>query len=105
MTSSLRQAFVAALDASVRDAFAGHPGLDEQLATMAAAAVEARGSLAVSPEALVTHVARVAGSKTEPGSLGTLRAGDLYLACACAAGNDRALQIFDDEYAGRRRDH
>lgn len=98
MTSSLRQAFDAALDATVRPAFAGHAGLDEELATMAAAAVEARGSLGVTSEALVAHVARVAGAKTEPASLGTLRAGDLYLACACAAGHDRALQLFEDEY-------
>ena len=98
MTSSLHQAFVAALDASVRPAFAEHAGLDEELATMATLAVEARGSLGVRSEVLVAHVARVAGAKTEPASLGTLRAGDLYLACACAAGHDRALQLFEDEY-------
>jgi RNA polymerase sigma-70 factor (ECF subfamily) len=98
MPPSLRQAFVDALDASVRDAFAAHPALDEQLAAMAEAALVARGPLAVTPEALVAHVARVAGTKTDPDALGTLRAGDLYLACACAAGHDRALHLFDDEY-------
>lgn len=98
MTASLRQTFVAALDESVREAFLAHPGLDEQLATMVAAAVEARGPLAVTPEGLVTHMARVAGTKTEPAGLGSLRAADLYLACACAGGQDRALQLFEAEY-------
>lgn len=98
MTASLRQAFVAALDESVRPAFLAHPGLDEQLQAMVTAAVQARGPLGVEPEALVAHVARVAGTKTEPASLGTLRAGDLYLACACATGRDRALAQFDAEY-------
>lgn len=98
MASSLRHAFVSALDASVRDAFVEYPGLDEQLATLVAVAQQARGPLAVSAEALVAHVARVAGTKTEPGALGSLRVGDLYLACACAAGSDRALLLFDEEY-------
>jgi RNA polymerase sigma-70 factor (ECF subfamily) len=98
MTASLRQAFVAALDESVRGAFLAHPGLDEQLAAMTQAAVAARGALSVTPQALVAHMARVAGTKTEPPALASLRAGDLYLACACASGNDRALHLFDDEY-------
>ncbi|MEM9456772.1 MAG: sigma-70 family RNA polymerase sigma factor [Myxococcota bacterium] len=96
--ASLRQAFMAALHESVRDAFLDHPGLDEELQTMADSGLEARGPLSVTPQMLVEHVARVAGAKTEPGQLGTLRAGDLYLACACAHGEDRALTIFDAEY-------
>ncbi|MCX4244348.1 sigma-70 family RNA polymerase sigma factor [Paraliomyxa miuraensis] len=100
MTASLRQAFVTALDESVREAHATHAELDEALEAMAHAAVEARGPLGVSSEELVAHVARVAGTKTDPGSLASLRAGDLYLACACAspAGRDRALALFDAEY-------
>ncbi len=98
MTGSLRQAFVAALGESVREPFLAHPGLDEQLAAMVQAAVEARGTLSVTPESLVAHIARVAGNKTEPDALGSLRAGDLYLACACAAGQDRALHLFEAEY-------
>jgi RNA polymerase sigma-70 factor, ECF subfamily len=98
MTASLRQAFVAALDESVREAFLAHPGLDEQLTAMAQAAVQARGALSVTPQALVVHMARVAGTKTEPAALASLRASDLYLACACAAGQDRALHLFDAEY-------
>lgn len=98
MTGSLRQAFVAALDESVREAFLAYPALDEQLEAMVHAAAEARGPLGVSPTELVAHVARVAGTKTDPAALGSLRAADLYLACACAAGLDRALVLFDDEY-------
>src|SRR5690606_5112358 len=86
MTASLRQAFVAALDESVREAFLAYPALDEQLEAMVHAAAEARGPLGVSPTELVAHVARVAGTKTDPAALGSLRAADLYLACACAAG-------------------
>ncbi|MCA9706898.1 MAG: hypothetical protein KDK70_13680, partial [Myxococcales bacterium] len=73
--ASLRRAFVAALDESVRDAYLDHPELDRELQAMAEAASEARGPLAVTPQQLVEHVARVAGSKTEPGQLGSLRAG------------------------------
>ncbi len=94
----LRQAFLAALDESVREAYLDHPGLDEELETMVAAALEARGQLSVTPEGLMEHVARVAGVKTEPGALGSLKAGDLYLARACADGEDKALTIFDAEY-------
>lgn len=94
----LRQAFLAALDESVREAYLDHPGLDAELETMVEAALEARGQLSVTPEGLMEHVARVAGVKTEPGALGALKAGDLYLARACADGEDKALTIFDAEY-------
>ncbi len=95
---SLRHVFVAALDETVRDAFIDHHDLDQALSTMVELALEARGKLSVTPEQLVAHVARVAGSKTEPDALGTLKAADLYLAAACAAGEDRALSLFDAEY-------
>ncbi|MCA9653273.1 MAG: sigma-70 family RNA polymerase sigma factor [Myxococcales bacterium] len=98
MSSALHQAFVAALDESVRDAFEAHASLDDELRTMVDGAMAARGPLSVSEEGLVAHVARVAGSKTDPSALGSLRAGDLYLAAACAAGEDRALALFEDEY-------
>lgn len=98
MSSALREAFVAALDESAREAFEAHPTLDEDLRAMADTAIAARGKLSVSETELVAHVARVAGAKTEPGALGSLRAGDLYLASACAAGEDRALALFEKEY-------
>ncbi|MEM7159609.1 MAG: sigma-70 family RNA polymerase sigma factor [Myxococcota bacterium] len=98
MTTELRQAFVAALDESARDAYLDHHGLDEDLATLVDKAVEARGPLSVTPQMLVTHVARVAGAKTDPTALDSLRAGDLYLACACSIGEDRALALFEAEY-------
>lgn len=96
--SSLRQAFVAALDESVRDAFLDHEGLEADLQALVDTALEARGRLAVQPAELVAHVARVAGARTQPAALRSLRAGDLYLACACAAGEDRALALFEAEY-------
>ncbi|MCH9686533.1 MAG: transcriptional regulator, partial [Deltaproteobacteria bacterium] len=96
--TSLRQAFMAALDESVRDAFIDHDGLDATLGAMVEQAFEARGPLSVSREGMVAHLARVAGVKTEPSALETLKAGDLYLAAACAAGEDKALSIFDAEY-------
>lgn len=98
MSSDLRQAFVAALDESVREAFEAHATLDDDLHTLATAAMEARGPLALTAEQLMAHVATVAGAKTEPTALGSLRAGDLYLARACAAGEDKALALFEAEY-------
>lgn len=98
VSSELRQAFVAALDESVRETFEAHATLDDDLRALVETATEARGPMSVTDEQLVAHVARVAGAKTEPGALGSLRAADLYLACACAAGEDRALALFENEY-------
>lgn len=97
-TSTLRPAFVAALEESVREAFIDHDGLEADLQEFADTAIDARGQLSPTVLDLVAHVARVAGVKTEPTALKSLRAADLYLACACAVGDDRALALFEAEY-------
>jgi RNA polymerase sigma-70 factor (ECF subfamily) len=56
------------------------------------------GALSPTIPQYVEHVARVLGAKGAPDALDQIRAGDLYLACACAQGDDRALLLFDAEF-------
>lgn len=53
-------------------------------------------SLTVSEDAFRDHVTRHAD---EAGELEGMRAGDLFLACACACGDERAVAIFRERYA------
>lgn len=60
----------------------------------------------VAPAAFAAHVRAV----LPPGaplaaSLDALHAEDLYLACGCAAGDDRALQAFEDEFLPQVADY
>lgn len=95
---SLRSTFIAALEESARGPFVDADDLEQRLREFVDTAEQARGTLAVTTEAFLAHVARVAGARTEPDAMGSLRAADLYLACACASGNDRALTLFEAEY-------
>jgi RNA polymerase sigma-70 factor (ECF subfamily) len=52
----------------------------------------------VGDEAFVAHVARTLPADATPESMAKLRAVDLYLACACTFGDDRALSAFDVEF-------
>ncbi len=96
--SSLRAAFVAALHEEARVAFEDCFDLDERLGEMVAHAHDAMGQLSPSKDDYVAHVAHVLGPKGTPEALDQMRAGDLYLACACAQGDDRALLLFDAEF-------
>lgn len=58
--------------------------------------------LEVEAEAFVRHLARVAPDDVDPAEwLRALHAADLYLACACANGEPRALNAFDEQYLSR----
>lgn len=53
-----------------------------------------------SPEAFATHLARCVDPKAELApQLRALPAGDLYLACACAGGDSRAIAALEETYA------
>jgi RNA polymerase sigma-70 factor (ECF subfamily) len=80
---------------------------DEALASgLAEILTEARTAwpeVDVAPAAFVAHVAGrwctgAVIARDRP--RGALRAGDLYLACACTLGNERALAIFEERYIG-----
>ena len=96
--AKLQDAFVAALADEARPAFVDMPELGDTLVTMTTQARAAAGPFSPTAEQFVQHVARVLGAKGEPPALESLKTGDLYLACACALGDGRALQAFDTEY-------
>jgi RNA polymerase sigma-70 factor, ECF subfamily len=57
--------------------------------------------LTVEPTAFAAFVAeKVAEGPLEHEALAQLRAADLYLACACTAGDGKALQALEDRYFG-----
>lgn len=97
-SASLHEAFVAALPEEAKPAFADAAALEVRLASMAADASAAAGTLSPTPEQFVAHVARILGKTAEPEALDGLKLADLFLACACALGDGRALNAFDSEY-------
>ena len=55
--------------------------------------------LAVDEDAFLTFVSdRLPKAPTLPEAIARVRAGDLYLACACARGDSAAIQRFDVHY-------
>jgi RNA polymerase sigma-70 factor, ECF subfamily len=94
----LREVFLGALDTSARSTFEQVDDLDALLRMMVETGRAAGRGLAVGDETFVAHVANVLAPDAQPDVIERLRLGDLFLACACAAGDDRALVIFDTEY-------
>lgn len=94
----LQAAFVSALPEEARGTFADVADLDDQLAAMVAVAEDSAGGLSPTPEQFVAHVARVVAKNAAADALKGLKAADLYLACACAQGDRRALDVFDSEF-------
>jgi RNA polymerase sigma-70 factor (ECF subfamily) len=71
----------------------------EALATLFEAGKSEHSSLSIEPAAFEAHVARhVSSAGTAAAEIGALRAGDLFLACACARGDERAVAIFRERY-------
>jgi RNA polymerase sigma-70 factor, ECF subfamily len=96
--ADLRAVFLGALDPSVRATFEQQDDLEDRLQTTVEGGRATGRGLEVTDTAFVAHVARVLPTDAQPEALEKLRLGDLYLACACAAGDDRALGVFDCEY-------
>jgi RNA polymerase sigma-70 factor (ECF subfamily) len=73
-------------------AFAGASNLEERLAAIVEAAEKAWPEVSLAPEAFLPYVAlRV----DDPAALASLRAADLYLACACVRRDSRAIAAFE----------
>jgi RNA polymerase sigma-70 factor (ECF subfamily) len=100
---SLRATFEATLHEDARVAFDDCNDLEERLIEMVGNAKESMGELSPAVSDYIAHVGRVLGPKGTPDTLDQMRAGDLYLACACAQGDDRALLLFEAEF-GRDMD-
>ena len=75
------------------------PGIDDQLASLLATALEARPSLRVPPEAFVSHwAAHLSRSQAPEAELERMHLGDLCLAFACGRGDPEALRLFQSEF-------
>ena len=96
---SLVRPFVDAAPAGLRAAIEALPDLGRRLWNLVAEGRAAWPDLALEPRVLVGFVAarlEADGDPTE--ALDGLRAADLYLACACAAGSKDAIEAFDRAY-------
>src|SRR5688500_12359726 len=89
--------FLAALDPALRPAF-DVPALRAALSDFLQQARAADPAWSIDDVTFVEHVARVLEDGADLAALERLRAADLYLACACAAGDERALAGFEAEY-------
>jgi RNA polymerase sigma-70 factor (ECF subfamily) len=75
--------------------------LEAALSELLAAARAAWPTFTVAAETFIPYVAsRLPDDASSIDALAEMRGSDLYLACACAHGDDRAIAIFDAEYLG-----
>ncbi|MCA1828227.1 MAG: sigma-70 family RNA polymerase sigma factor [Myxococcales bacterium] len=78
------------------------PGLENSLACAYDAGAKAFPVLSVDPEAYVRHVAGLLPRSGDVGAgLASIHASDVYLAVACAGGDEKALRIFDETHLAR----
>ncbi len=96
--AALLAAFLAALPAAARPAFETEPDLGGRLGGLLAEAKAALGSFAASDVGFATQLGGVLPKDATPETLARLRAGDLYLAYGCAAGENLALEAFETEF-------
>jgi RNA polymerase sigma-70 factor (ECF subfamily) len=98
---------LAHLGPPMRDAVAAIPGLEGILAEQLEAGEEAWPQHAQPPERFLRYLADTALSRklddpdpiTVAGMLAATHAADLYLACACASGDSRAIATFTERHA------
>jgi len=96
---SLVRPFVDAAPAELRAQLEALPDLARRLWNLIAEGRAAWPDLALEPRVLVTFVAqRLEGDGDPEEAIDGLRAADLYLACACAAGSSEAITQFDRHY-------
>jgi RNA polymerase sigma-70 factor, ECF subfamily len=101
VSGELVRPFLGALDDGARAGYAGVSDLEPRLARMLQEARETWPELIVAPDAFVTWVAqRLPAERSPVDGLAAVRSSDLYLACACAGGDQEALAIFDRRYLG-----
>ncbi len=93
-----RSLFLGLLDEDTRPTFEADETLGVRLASMLETAEAAVGPFKISSDDYIAHLAGVVPSGCTTEAFAKLRAADLYLACACAAGEDHALVAFDTEF-------
>lgn len=94
----LRTLFLGLLDDETRPTFEAEETLEVRLASMLETAEAALGTFKITSDDYISHLAGVVPTGCTNEAFAKLRAGDLYLACACAAGDDHALVAFDTEF-------
>jgi RNA polymerase sigma-70 factor (ECF subfamily) len=100
--ASLRDAFIGALsDPRRAEEASAHPGLDDHLRRWLDAARETWAPVALGDERFVAHVAlHLRSDGPLAAALSEIRATDLYIACACALGDNAAITVFERNYFG-----
>jgi RNA polymerase sigma-70 factor (ECF subfamily) len=94
----LREIFLGALPDATRGEFEADETLSVRLEGMTEAARAALGKFKITDDDFMRHVAGALPGDATPAAMAKLRGADLYLACACAAGDDQALAAFDAEF-------
>jgi RNA polymerase sigma-70 factor (ECF subfamily) len=85
--------------AAARDALAQVPGLAARLDELIAAGRAAWPDVTLADGDFVAHLGeRLSASPDAPAALAGLHGADLFLACACARGDARALQAFEEGF-------
>jgi RNA polymerase sigma-70 factor (ECF subfamily) len=98
---ALSAVFLGAMENPLRTGFADAPDLEARLVALVEEGKAAWPQIALPPEAFVQDVAtRIAAGRRAPSDLGELRAADLFLACACACGDVRAIALFEERFFG-----
>jgi RNA polymerase sigma-70 factor (ECF subfamily) len=100
MANALSQPFMQHLPRGVRLTLA-EPDMERALEAVLAAARQAWPDLSVPVDTFIGFVAeKMPEGPLSPESFAQLRAADLYLACACAIGDGRALRALEERYFG-----
>ena len=91
----MEQAFRNALAAEARGHFADAAALAATLAELRASALAAHPDIAVDADTFAAELARRLGAGASLEVLVAVHAGDVHLAIACAAGDERAIRRFE----------
>ena len=96
--SGLQQAFLKALATEHRATFEREARLAEALADLLARARAAWPSLSISDESFLPFLAERVPDGADLARLERLNVEDLYLACGCAAGSPKAVELFASRF-------
>ena len=99
MNEALRDAFLGALSGSRRADASAHPGLEQHLRRWIDEGTRAWTPVIVDEASFLAHVApHVREGCPLEEALAEVRAADLYIACACAQGDNAAIVMFERSY-------
>ena len=103
LRAPLSESFLRSLDEPLRVEFARLEGLEEQLTGIVTVARQTWGDLSVPAEAFMEYVAGQIQPEqaVDDGLLTKMRAGDLYLACACILKVPGAIEVLEENCFSR----